>query len=142
MAKYTKDDPDIQNLDPDDRVNYEFEMLKYNVDANQEVYIGAQSVNYLRNPNQIAKMFSSPVKFTVGLFALLCYILIVVILIFVAVLLILKMFSGSENKLRASHMQWMALYMFVTLLILIGLYWFLNKIVEETTSVGFMTKPL
>lgn len=142
MSKYTKDDPDVKELTSDDRIFYDFELLKYNVDANQEAYVGAQSVQYLRNPNKMADMFKSPLKFTVGLFALICYVLIVVILIFIVVMIILSMVGGSENKIRVTLMKWMALYMFVALMVVVGLYWFLNKIVVETTALGFVPRPL
>lgn len=138
MAKYTNDDPDIKYLDKFDQINYNFDMLKHDVDMNQEPYIGSQSIKLLTNPGRVGEMFSSPLKFTIGLFTLVCFVLIVVLVIYFIVFIILMIKGGSENEMRLMIMKKMLLYFVISILVLVVLYWFLNKIVLETTATGFM----
>lgn len=140
MAKYTKNDPDITYLDPYDQTNYNFDLLKHDVKKNQEPYIGAQSVKLLTDASKIGDMFKSPVRFTVGIFALVMFVLTVVIIIFIIVFVILKIKGGSENMIRVEIMKKMFFYFIIILLVLVVLYWLLNKIMLEVTATGFLAK--
>jgi hypothetical protein len=140
MAKYTKNDPDVTYLDPHDQSNYHFELLKHDVEKNPEPHIGAQSVGMLTDAGKIGDLFKSPVKFTVGLFALVMFLLTVVLIIYIIVFIILKIKGGSENIIRLEVMKKMFIYFVVAILVLVLLYWFLNKIVLEATALGFIAK--
>ena len=87
MAKYTANDPDILYLDKYDRINYNFDLLKYDVDKNQEAHIGAKSAMYFTDSNKIGEMFKSPRKFTIGVYALVFFIMTFALIIFVLVCL-------------------------------------------------------
>ena len=140
MAKYTASDPDIEYLDKYDRINYNFDLLKFDVDKNQEPHIGAKSVTLLTDPSKIGEMFKSPVKFTVGLFALVVFVLTVVLIIYLVVMLILKIVGGPENDMRLAILKEMFIYFISALIVLVILYVFINKIVTETTATGFLAK--
>ena len=138
MAKYTASDPDIEYLDKYDRINYNFDLLKFDVDKNQEPHIGAKSVTLLTDPSKIGEMFKSPVKFTVGLFALVVFVLTVVLIIYLVVMLILKIVGGPENDMRLAILKEMFIYFISALIVLVILYVFINKTVTETTPTGFL----
>lgn len=140
MAKYTADDPDVEYLDNNDRINYNFDLLKFDVDKNQEPYIGAKSVTLLTDPNKIGEMFKSPIKFTVGIFALVVFIMTVVLIIYLIVMLILKIVGGPENDMRLAILKQMFIYFISAMIVLVILYVFINKIVTDTTSTGFLAK--
>lgn len=140
MAKYTADDPDIMYLDKYDQINYNFNMLKYDVDKSQEVHIGAQSAKFITNPSVIGEMFKSPLKFTVGLFALICYVMIVVLIIFCVFFIVLKTVGGPDNEIQLEIMWKVFKYLAVGMLVLVLLYWLLNKIIVEMTATGFIAK--
>lgn len=140
MAKYTNDDPDIQYLDKFDQINYNFDMLKYDVDKYQEPYVGAESVKLITNPNKVGEMFKSPVKFTVGVMALVSAVLVAVLIIYIIVYILLRIFDSSENLIRRQIMEEMFIYFLGAALFIILAYWLLNKVVTETTATGFLAK--
>ena len=140
MAKYTADDPDIKYLDKYDQINYNFEMLKYDVDKNQEVHIGAASAKFIADPAKIGDMFKSPLKFTVGIFAILCYVMFVVLVIFLVFLLVLRASGGPDNDAHVEIMWKISKYLLVATLLIVLLYWLLNKITVEMTTTGFVAK--
>jgi hypothetical protein len=140
MAKYTLNDPDIQYLDQYDKNNYNFELLKFDVDKAQEAYLARNSVKFITNPSLIGEMFISPTHFTMGIFSLVVFLLTVVIIIYIIIFILLKMIGGSDNDIKLDIMKKVFYYIVICLLILIILYWLLNKIILETTSTGFIVK--
>jgi flagellar biosynthesis/type III secretory pathway M-ring protein FliF/YscJ len=140
MAKYTRDDPDIQYLDAYDKNDYNFELIKYDVDKNQDAYIAKTSVKFITNPSLIGDLFKGPKEFTVGIFAIVVFILIVIIIIFIIIFIILKILGGSENEIRREIMKKIMYYSIICMLFLVLLYWYFNKIILETTSTGFIVK--
>lgn len=140
MAKYTADDPDITYLDKYDQINYNFDLLKHDVDKNQEPYIGRQSVRMLTNPNQIGDMFKSPRQFTVAIYSLAMLLATVMIFVFIIVMLILHIVGGPNNEIRFSIMKEMFFYFLCVIFVLVILYAFLNKISLEATATGFLAR--
>lgn len=140
MAKYTSNDADIKYLDQYDQNNYNFELLKFDVDKAQEAYLAKSSVKFITNPSSIGDMFKSPTHFTMGIFALVVFLLTVVIIIYLIVFIILKILGGSENDVKIEVMKKVFYYMVICLIILVVLYWLLNRIMLETTSTGFIVK--
>lgn len=140
MAKYTRDDPDIQYLDSYDQNNYNFELLKFDVDKNQEAHLAKKSVKFITNPSLIGELFKSPTQFTIGLFALIVFILTVIIIIYLIIFIILKIIGGSDNEIRMEIMKKIMYYALICMIILCLLYWFFNKIMLETTATGFIVK--
>jgi hypothetical protein len=140
MAKYTNDDPDIQYLDSYDRNNYNFELLKFDVDKNQEAYLAKNSAKLITNPNLIGELFKSPTQFTVGLFALIVFILTVIIIIYLIIFIVLYILGGSDNEIRMEIMKKTMYYALISMIILVVIYSFFNRIMMETTSTGFIVK--
>lgn len=138
MAKYTENDPDIEYLDAYDRVNYNFELLKFNVDKTQEVSEGASSVKILTDPKKLGEMFKSPTKFAVGIYVLAFFFTAIMLIIFLIVMVILKIFDSSENILRLEILKQILLYFLAALIVLIILYVFINKISNEVVATGFL----
>ena len=138
MAKYTANDPDITYLDNGDRVNYNFDLLKFDVDKNQDAHIASQSVSLLTDSNKIGEMFSSPKKFTLALLTLATLFLMISLFIYLVVLFILRMVGGPENEMRVDILKSMLYYFIAALIVIIILYIIINKIVLETTSTGMI----
>lgn len=139
MAKYTKDDPDIQYLDAYDQNNYNFELLKYNVDSNQGPYNASQSAGSIKNMN-IKEIFKSPTTFKTGMLLIFSFILLILLIIFFIIYIILYIKGGSENEIKLSIMRRTIIYGIIIILILFLLYWILNKIMLQTTEAGFIAK--
>lgn len=60
MSKYTSQDPDVLFLTPEQRVNYECDLLNFNVDANTQAYTAMESVGFLSDPSNILNSFKHP----------------------------------------------------------------------------------
>jgi len=140
MAKYTLNDADIQYLDSNDQNNYNFELLKFDVDKSQEAYLAKSSVKFITNPSLIGEMFKSSTHFTMGIFALVVFILTVILIIYLIVYIILKILGGSENDVKLDIMKKVFFYMLTCMLILVVLYWLLNRVMLQTTETGFNVK--
>lgn len=140
MAKYTENDLDIKYLDEYDRVNYNFELLKFDVDKSQEISEGASSVKIFTDSNKLGNMFKSPTKFTTGIFVLAVFIMFIMLIIFLLVMLIVNIINSSENELRFEVLKMILIYFITALVILIILYIFINKISSEVVATGFLAK--
>ena len=60
MSKYTSQDPEVTILNIDERVNYECDLLKHNVDANTQAHTARMSLSFLSNPSGIVDSFRHP----------------------------------------------------------------------------------
>ena len=140
MAKYTNEDTDVLYLDPYDRVAYNFEMLKYDVDQNQELRHGAQSITLLSNPELIGKMFKSPQQFAIAVLAIATFIVGVLIVVCIIIYIVLYIKGGSENEARKEALSKIFLYIIVVMLILVFMYWFFNKIMKHSIETGYKIK--
>ncbi len=140
MAKYTGNDPDIKYLDKYDRVNYNFDLLKFDVDKTQEMAEGAKSIKILTDPKQLGSMFKSPAKFAVAIYVFAFFFTAIMLFIFIVVMLILYIWDTSENKMRLDILKPIFIYFLAALIVLVILYIFINKISSETTVTGFMAK--
>lgn len=59
MSTYSKDDADVLILDRTDRVNYEFDMARFDVEKNSEVSKGSQSIGVFKDPKKLGELFMS-----------------------------------------------------------------------------------
>lgn len=83
MAKYTKCDDEVKNLTEKDRVNYNFFLLNYNVDKQQQVTEGINAINEVKEPMNIIKMLKNPKKISTLLTAICMLLIIVSLVIFI-----------------------------------------------------------
>ena len=86
MSKYTRNDPDVLFLDTKERIEFEFDLLKHNVEKNEELSWGMSA---LRNPRDIKNRFRDPKKIGFAIITLLCFFLAVVIILLLIVYIIL-----------------------------------------------------
>lgn len=140
MAKYTYDDAEIQNLDTYDFVNYNFDLIKFDVDKNQEANAGLKSLQIVGDLSKVGDMFKSPMNFTMGIFALSVGLMTILLIIYCIVMLVLKIIGGPENDLRLEVLFKMFIYFLSALIVLVILYVFISKIVAKTTATYYMAK--
>ena len=126
MAKYTNDDTDVKYLDVHDNFAYNFELLKYDVDRNQEVRQGTQSITLLSNPELIGKMFQSPRDFSTAIIAISTLIAVILIVICIVIYIVLYIKGGSENEARKEVIGMIFMYFIGIALFLILMYWLFN----------------
>lgn len=142
MAKYTNNDPDIKYLDLYDQTNYNFELLKYDVDSRQEARTGVTSVGFLFDMKKLKDMFKSPTNFKLGFITLITILLVIVIAIFIILYIVLKLLPKILDKdpdiysIQIHLMNKAVIYIILPIIILILIYWFFNKINQQTRETG------
>lgn len=140
MAKYTSNDTDVKYFNVHDRIAYDFELIKYDVDQAQDLRQGAQSIRLLTNSELLAKMFKSPRDCLVASLAIASLIAVILIVICIIIYIVLYAKGGSENEARKEIIGTILLYCLVVACILILLYWVFNKILEKSIETGHKVK--
>jgi uncharacterized membrane protein len=83
MAKYTKCDDEVKELTENDRVNYNYFLLKYNVDKQQQVTEGLSALKEVKEPMNIIAMLKNPKKISTLLTAIVMMLIVVSLVIFI-----------------------------------------------------------
>lgn len=138
MAKYTANDPDIKRMSDVDFVNYNYDLLKYDVEKYQEAADGKKTTSALINPEQLANMRASDVPRFI--FLILLFGMLVLLLLFMLMYIFMTFRKGGDNRIKLEIMRKMFMYFFVLLVILVLMYIVYNKIVTDGTLIGFTIK--
>jgi hypothetical protein len=138
MTKYTKEDADVLILDTPDRVNFEFDMVRYNVDKNAEVSQGAQSISILRDPVKLANSFKNPRQLPVLILTILCFILIITLIV-LAIFYMWYKFVNNNEEITEQIFKAIA-YSVGIFLLLIFFYYMYNKINLDVGSLIGLVK--
>jgi len=138
MSKYTSQDPDILLLNTKERVNYECELLNFNVDSNTQANTAMQSISFLSNPSGIADKFRNP-KDIPKLLLLLCFFAVLICIITLIILYIIYAVI-KENKKITELILNAAKYicfMIITLIIILFIY---NKLQLQLANIVQMVQ--
>lgn len=76
-AKYTRNDYEVKKLNANDKVNYDFYLINYDVDANQEVANGVGALKNSKKPSNLLGMLSNPKQIHVFVTAVILFVLVI-----------------------------------------------------------------
>lgn len=138
MSNYTKQDADVLMLEIPDRVNFEIDMAKYNVDKNAEISQGTTSIGVFRDPEKLAAAFKNPKQLAVVIMTVLCFIMLIVTIILVILYIIFKYLIKDEES--AIQLLTIVKYSICILLLLVLFYYLYNKVVIESNSLISLVK--
>jgi len=136
MADYTTNDFEIIRLDPVDRTNYDFDLLPFDVNQNQQFYTAKQNLEIFRDTKEIKNMFKSPEAFSTGLILIFTILIAIIVLIVFILILIYYLIGSSESSIKISSLISIMFYSIVLLLLLLLIYIIIIKIKKKiyTTS--------
>ena len=135
MSRYTSDDPEVSYLNPEDRTNYEFDLLKYNVEENLEFTEGKNSLAFFSSPEKIVKQIKNPRQLSATIVTILAFVFIVTAAAFVVAWLYVNSRTDEEMKQTLNS----TILYCVLLFGLLGIgFWFSNKILREMNMVGLL----
>ena len=134
MSNYTKTDPDVMFLDTDDRVAYEFDLLKFNVEKNVEASYGYQG---LMNPRGIKEKFKDPKKIGLAIITLLCFIIAIVLLLLILIYIVLVI---NQTDWKLELLRKVVYSLALIFVILIVFYMIYNLMYGEMIVLVNMTK--
>jgi len=137
MSKYTSNDPEVTYLSPADRINYEYDLLKHDVEQNVEFTEGRRSLALFSTPEKIKDQFKNPRQLSSTIVTIMGFVLLAVIIAFTLVYLRVKSQSDESMKDTFDRMIWYCALLFI--LLAIG-FWFYNKIVNQVNMVGLLIK--
>jgi ATP-dependent Zn protease len=140
MAKYTKNDAEIQALNQAEKAEYNLELTKYNVDSNTEAHSSIRSLYMLVNTKNIENIFTNPKQILPAFMSLLIGLILVGLIIFCLILFVLMAIGGSENHPRIIAMKKVLLYVFTMFLLSLFLYSFYNMILGITITTAPLAK--
>jgi hypothetical protein len=100
MAKYTKCDDEINGLTEHDRVNYNFFMLNYNVDKQQQVAEGMNALRDAKEPMNLIEFFKNPKKLGALLISIVLLVLIITLVVYIFVYLLCKYIRKNEKEVE------------------------------------------
>ena len=133
MSKYTSQDPEVTYLNPADRINYEYDMLKHDVEKNVEFTEGKRSLAFFSSPEKIKDQFKNPRQLSSTIVTIMGFVLLAIIVVFFFVFIYVKSQSDDGMKESYDKIVWYCALLFV----LLGLgFWFYNKIVNQVNMVG------
>ena len=138
MSKYTSQDPDILLLTIKERVNYECELLNFNVEANTQAHTAMQSIGFLSNPSEIADKFKNP-KDIPKLLLLLCFFLVFICIITLIILYIIYAIIKDNKKITELILNAAKYicFMIITLVVILFIY---NKLQLQLANVVQMVQ--
>lgn len=76
-AKYTRNDYEVKKLKPVDKINYDFYLINYDVDANQEVANGLNALKTSKKTSTLLGMLSNPKQIHVFITAVILLVLVI-----------------------------------------------------------------
>lgn len=139
MAQYTQDDYDVKNLNTNQRIDYDFYLLNYNVNGAQQVNQGMTSLISASNPMNLVEMAKKPSQISSLLISILVLILIIVLIIFIIWQIIgYKMFKGGEFKKDLSTLGFPIALGFIIIIIIIGVFY---TIINKEIMKGYQLLP-
>jgi len=125
MSKYTRNDPDVLFLDTRDRIEYEFDLLKHNVEKNEELSWGMSAI---KDPKNIKKKFKDPKKIGLAIIVVICFLLMIVLILMIIVYLI---FYIKKVEWKLDLMKKIIYSLLLAFLILVIFYKMFNRMYEE-----------
>lgn len=141
MSKYTNNDVEVSTLNTGERLDYEFALMKYNVDENQEIYQSQQTAKSIFNAQKFGDLFKDPSMFRETVYRLLYAILFIVIITFLIIWLLMILFNGQgEDNPRLKLMKNYLIYFVVLIVILIVFYYMYGKLFKETLETATLAR--
>ena len=127
-AKYTKHDYEVKKLNAEDRINYDYFLINYNVDADQDVANGVNALKSAKNPTNLLSMLRQPKQISVLVTAIIMLLLIISLIVFI-IYYIWVWYKGYELK---KEMMKEATLVLLGLILFISVFtWFYNFILKE-----------
>lgn len=128
VAKYTRNHHDVKKLNDYDKVNYNFYLMYYDVDKDQDLSEGLSAVKTAKEPMNLLSMLRNPKKIHVLVKSIIMMVLIIVLIVFVIVFIFVWI-KGYE--LRKEMMKEITLVIFGLILFISVFMFFYNYIVKQ-----------
>jgi hypothetical protein len=134
MSKYTRFDADVQYLDTADRVNYEYDMTKHDVDKYVEISYAFQAMT---NIKELKEKFRDWRKVGGAIITVLVFIFVFVMIIMVIMYCLMYIFKVQWKVKLLQNVSLSVTLFFVLLCIM---YYIFNKLYGEMVALVEMAR--
>ena len=126
MSCYTSFYADISMLETPDRVNYEFDLSKFDVNKHIEISQGSQSIKLIKDPAMLANTFKNPRQLGIVIITCLAFVLMISLIVVGSFYFWFKFVTINEEK--ATQLKKVIFYSIGILLLLIFFYYIFNMV--------------
>lgn len=127
-AKYTRKNYEVKKFTPNDKVNYAFFLMNYDVDKDQDISEGVSALKTAKDPANLLSMLRNPKKIHVLIKSIIMMVLVISLIVFL-ITFIYVWYKGYE--LKKEMMLEMTLVVLGLILFISLFMFFYNYIVKQ-----------